>query len=162
MVGLQWCVMMKERGIIRTSWPTWGVIMSDTQAIRVLIAKIGLDGHDRGAKVVVRGLRQEGMQVIYTGIRQSPETVVALAAEEAVDVLGVSILSGAHLELLPKVIDGLKEKNMDKLVVIVGGIIPEEDRLLLETMGVRAVFGPGTSLGEIAGVIRKEVQGQTV
>ena len=151
-----------EPSIIATSWLTWNIIMSDTQAIRVLIAKIGLDGHDRGAKVVVRGLRQEGMQVIYTGIRQSPKAVVALAAEEAVDVLGVSILSGAHMELFPQVIAELKEKNMHKLVVIVGGIIPEEDRRLLETMGVRAVFGPGTSLGEIAGVIRKEVQGQTV
>jgi methylmalonyl-CoA mutase C-terminal domain/subunit len=123
--------------------------------IRVLIAKPGLDGHDRGAKVVARALRDAGMEVIYTGIRQTPEMIVAAALQEDVDVIGLSSLSGAHLELFADVMNGLGEKGMEKVIVVTGGIIPEDDIPALEAMGIRAVFGPGTSTAEIVEIIRK-------
>lgn len=125
--------------------------------IRVLIAKPGLDGHDRGAKVVARALRDAGMEVIYTGIRQTPEMIVETALQEDVDVIGLSSLSGAHLELFSAVIAGLKEKDMENVAVIAGGIIPEDDIPELEKLGVKAVFGPGTPTPEIAEAIRKLV-----
>ena len=130
--------------------------MPETGKIRVLIAKPGLDGHDRGAKVVARALRDAGMEVIYTGIRQTPEMVVATAVQEDVDVVGLSILSGAHLELFPAIIEGLRKKGMGDVMVIAGGVIPTEDMAALKQMGVKAVFGPGTSTEQIAEFIKKE------
>jgi methylmalonyl-CoA mutase, C-terminal domain len=123
--------------------------------IRVLVAKPGLDGHDRGAKVVARALRDAGMEVIYTGIRQTPEMIVQAALQEDVDIIGLSCLSGAHLELFADVMAGLGEKGMDKVTVVAGGIIPEEDIPALEKMGIRAVFGPGTKTADIVEAIRK-------
>jgi len=124
--------------------------------IRVLLAKPGLDGHDRGAKVVARALRDAGMEVIYTGIRQTPEMIVEAAIQEDVDVIGLSILSGAHLELFPPIIDGLAKKGREDVLVIAGGIVPEDDIPALQQMGVKAVFGPGTSTQDIIRFIQKE------
>ena len=117
--------------------------------IRVLVAKPGLDGHDRGAKVIARALCDAGMEVIYTGIRQTPRMVVQAAAQEDVSVLGLSILSGAHMELLPEIMRLLGEQGMDDVLVVLGGIVPEEDREELSQIGVSAVFGPGTSTNDI-------------
>ena len=117
--------------------------------IRVLVAKPGLDGHDRGAKVVARALRDAGMEVIYTGLRQSPEDIVAAAIEEDVDAIGLSCLSGAHMTLFPEVVRLLKQKKAAEIVVAGGGIIPPEDVAKLKKAGLKGVFGPGTSLAEI-------------
>ena len=125
--------------------------------VRVLVAKPGLDGHDRGAKIIARALRDAGMEVIYTGIRQTPEMVVEAALQEDVDVIGLSILSGAHMVLFPQILDGLHENDMDDVSVIAGGIIPEADRLALEKLGLKAVFGPGTSTSEIVSFVRNLV-----
>ena len=127
------------------------------QKVRVLVAKPGLDGHDRGAKVVARALRDAGVEVIYTGIRQTPEMIVKAALQEDVDVLGLSILSGAHTELFPIIMEQLKQKGMGNLLVIAGGIIPEDDIPALQGAGVKAVFGPGTPTAEIIGFIKKEL-----
>ncbi len=124
--------------------------------IRVLLAKPGLDGHDRGAKVVARALRDAGMEVIYTGIRQTPDMIVEAAMQEDADVVGLSILSGAHLELFPPIIEGLRKKGRDDIMVIAGGIIPEGDIPALQQMGIKAVFGPGTSTEDIISFIQKE------
>ena len=124
--------------------------------IRVLIAKPGLDGHDRGAKIVARALRNAGMEVIYTGIRQTPDMIVAAALQEDVNVIGLSCLSGAHVELFTDVINGLKKNNLQDVNVIAGGIIPEDDIPALQEMGVAAVFGPGTSTQDIVRFIQKE------
>jgi len=126
--------------------------------IRVLLAKPGLDGHDRGAKVVARALRDAGMEVIYTGIRQTPEMIVEAALQEDVDVLGLSILSGAHTTLFPRIMQLLKAKGMDDILVVVGGIIPDNDRPLMEELGIKGVFGPGTSTQEIVEFIEKQVR----
>jgi methylmalonyl-CoA mutase C-terminal domain/subunit len=128
--------------------------MADEQKIRVLVAKPGLDGHDRGAKVVARALRDYGMEVIYTGLRQTPEMIAQSALQEDVDVVGVSILSGAHLELFPVIVEQLKEKGLDDAVVVAGGIIPEEDHDALRKMGVAGIFGPGAPTSDIADFIR--------
>ena len=125
--------------------------------IRVLVAKPGLDGHDRGAKVVARALRDAGMEVIYTGIRQTPEMIVEAAVQEDVDVIGLSILSGAHGELFPLIMEGLRKKGRDDALVIAGGIIPEDDIPTLQQMGIKAVFGPGTPTGDIINFIQKEL-----
>jgi len=125
--------------------------------IRVLVAKPGLDGHDRGAKVVARALRDAGMEVIYTGIRQTPDMIVEAAIQEDADVVGLSILSGAHLELFPAVTEGLRKKGREDVLIIAGGIIPEDDIPSLKQIGVRAVFGPGTSTEDIISFIRKEL-----
>jgi methylmalonyl-CoA mutase, C-terminal domain len=125
--------------------------------IRVLVAKPGLDGHDRGAKVVARALRDAGMEVIYTGIRQTPEMIVEAALQEDVDVVGLSILSGAHMALCPRVVDLLQAQDMADVVVLVGGIIPDDDVAPLKALGVKGVFGPGTSTGEIVAFIRGQV-----
>lgn len=125
--------------------------------IRVLIAKPGLDGHERGAHVVVYGLRDEGFEVIYTGIRQSPEQIVSAAVQEDVDVIGLSILSGAHISLTKKVMQSLKAKEVDDILVIVGGIIPDEDKKTLEKMGVGGVFTSGTKIKDIAAFIREKI-----
>ena len=128
--------------------------------IRVLVAKPGLDGHDRGAKVIARALRDAGMEVVYTGIRQTPEMIVEAALQEDVEVIGLSILSGAHLALFPKIFDGLRSNGMDDVIVVAGGIIPDDDRAALESMGVAAVFGPGTPTSDIADFIRGAVNGK--
>lgn len=129
-----------------------------SRTIRVLVAKPGLDGHDRGAKVIARALRDSGMEVIYTGIRQTPQMIAQAAAQEDVDVLGLSILSGAHMELLPGVMELLHEQGLDDLLVVVGGIIPEEDRQTLLDLGISGVFGPGTSTSEIVEFIESKMQ----
>lgn len=121
--------------------------------IRVLVAKIGLDGHDRGAKVIATALRDAGMEVIYTGLRQTPEMVVNAALQEDVDAIGVSILSGAHNTVFPKVMSLMKEKQMDDVLLTGGGIIPEEDMDILREQGVGKLFAPGTSTSEIADYI---------
>jgi methylmalonyl-CoA mutase C-terminal domain/subunit len=126
--------------------------------IKVLIAKPGLDGHDRGAKVLARGLRDEGFEVIYTGLRQTPEMVVSAALQEDVDVVGLSILSGAHMTLLPRICAGLRERGLGDILVAAGGIIPDEDIPALQEAGVAAVFGPGTTIGEVAEFIRARVR----
>ena len=130
-----------------------------TRVIRVLVAKPGLDGHDRGAKIIARALRDDGMEVIYTGIRQTPEMIVEAALQEDVNVIGLSILSGAHMQLFPKIVEGLSENGMDDVLLVAGGIIPEDDREALEQLGIRGVFGPGTSTGEIIAFIRAELGG---
>ncbi len=127
------------------------------QKIRVLIAKPGLDGHDRGAKVIARSLRDAGMEVIYTGLRQTPEMIVEASLQEDVDAVGLSILSGAHNALVPRVITLLRENDMGDVPVFVGGIIPSEDTVALIDAGVTAVFGPGTRMDVIAATIRKAV-----
>ena len=129
-----------------------------SRIIRVLVAKPGLDGHDRGAKVIARALRDSGMEVIYTGIRQTPQMIAQAAAQEDVDVLGLSILSGAHMELLPGVMELLHEQGLDDILVVVGGIIPEEDRQTLIDLGISGVFGPGTSTTEIVEFIESKMQ----
>ncbi|MBN1136815.1 MAG: cobalamin B12-binding domain-containing protein [Anaerolineae bacterium] len=125
--------------------------------IRVLIAKPGLDGHDRGAKVIARALRDAGMEVIYTGIRQTPEMIAEAALQEDVDVVGLSILSGAHMALFPRIVGLLKENGPDDVLVVAGGIIPDEDVPALNEMGVKGVFGPGTPTDEIVDFIREQV-----
>lgn len=126
--------------------------------IRVLIAKPGLDGHDRGAKVVARALRDAGMEVIYTGLRQTPEQIVETAIQEDVDVIGLSILSGAHTHLFPKVMELLKESNIEDIVVIGGGVIPEEDIPELRKVGIAGIFTPGTDTRDIIKFIRQKVK----
>ena len=128
--------------------------------IRVLVAKPGLDGHDRGAKIIARALRDAGMEVIYTGIRQTPEMIVEAALQEDVDVIGLSILSGAHMELFPRILQGLKENEMDDVAVIAGGIIPDADRSALEALGVRSIFGPGAATSEIVEAVRQAAEGR--
>ena len=125
--------------------------------IRVLVAKLGLDGHDRGAKIIARALRDAGMEVIYTGIRQTPEAVVSVAVQEDVDVVGLSILSGAHLELFPILMEGLRQAGMSDMLVIAGGIIPEDDVPMVKQMGVAEVFGPGTFTADIIDCIHKHL-----
>jgi methylmalonyl-CoA mutase, C-terminal domain len=124
--------------------------------IRVLVAKPGLDGHDRGAKVIARALRDAGMEVIYTGLRQTPEMIVNAALQEDVQAIGLSILSGAHNAIVPRVMELLKEKHMDDVIVLVGGIIPDEDAEQLKRLGVAAVFQPGASLEAIVDFIRNK------
>ncbi len=126
--------------------------------IKVLIAKPGLDGHDRGAKVLARGLRDEGLEVVYTGLRQTPEMVVTAALQEDADVVGLSILSGAHMTLLPRICTLLREKGLDDVLVTAGGIIPDADIPDLTQAGIAAVFGPGTTISEVAAFIRAHVR----
>jgi methylmalonyl-CoA mutase C-terminal domain/subunit len=126
--------------------------------IRVLVGKPGLDGHDRGAKVIARALRDSGMEVIYTGIRQSPQMIAQAASQEDVDVIGMSILSGAHLEILPEIMSLLKDQGMDDVIVVVGGIIPEVDRQPLKDLGIAEIFGPGTTTGSIVEFIQEKIK----
>lgn len=125
--------------------------------IRVLIAKPGLDGHDRGAKLIARTLRDSGMEVIYTGLRQSPEMITTAALQEDVDVIGLSILSGAHMGLVPRILERMKAEGLNDVLVFVGGIIPEEDMPVLLAMGVTAVYGPGTTTQQVVEDIRRYV-----
>ncbi len=128
--------------------------------IRVLIAKPGLDGHDRGAKLIARALRDAGMEVIYTGLRQTPQMITTAALQEDVDLVGISILSGAHMTLVPQVMENLKVAGLGDVAVFVGGIIPEEDWPVLQQMGVRAVYGPGTTTQQVIDDVRRLVPGQ--
>ena len=123
--------------------------------IRVLVAKPGLDGHDRGAKVVARGLRDAGMEVIYTGIRQTPEMIAEAALQEDVDVIGLSIHSGAHLDLFPRIVQALRDRGVIDTPIIAGGIIPPQDHAALRDLGITKVFGPGTPLTQIISAIRE-------
>ncbi len=132
------------------------------QKLRVLIAKPGLDGHDRGAKVVARALRDAGMEVIYTGLRQTPEMIAEAALQEDVQVVGLSILSGAHLALVPRIVDLLRANGQNDILIFVGGIIPEEDVPELLKMGVHAVYGPGTPTGKIIAEIRSSFSKELV
>ncbi len=125
--------------------------------IRVLVAKPGLDGHDRGAKVIARALRDAGMEVVYTGIRQTPEMIVEAALQEDVDVVGMSILSGAHMALFPRVMELLRQNDMGDVLVVAGGIIPDEDVPALNEMGIGGVFGPGSPTQDIVAFIREHV-----
>jgi methylmalonyl-CoA mutase, C-terminal domain len=129
--------------------------------IRVVIAKPGLDGHDRGAKVIARGLRDAGMEVIYTGLRQSPQQIVSAALQEDADVIGLSILSGAHNHICPEVTRLLKEKGIDDVLVVVGGIIPDADVAALNAAGVQGVFTPGTPMQDIVDFITRHVRART-
>jgi methylmalonyl-CoA mutase C-terminal domain/subunit len=126
--------------------------------IRVVIAKPGLDGHDRGAKVIARALRDAGMEVIYTGLRQTPEQIVAAALQEDADVIGLSILSGAHMHICPRVMELLKERNLDDVLVVVGGIIPDVDIPKLQGAGVKGIFLPGTPMQQIIDFIHAHVR----
>jgi methylmalonyl-CoA mutase C-terminal domain/subunit len=128
------------------------------KTIRVLVAKPGLDGHDRGAKVIARALRDAGMEVVYTGIRQTPEMIAEAALQEDVDVIGMSILSGAHMALFPKVIELLREYGMDDVLIVAGGIIPDEDVPALKALGIQGIFGPGTTTDRIVEFIRGHAQ----
>lgn len=126
--------------------------------IRVLVAKPGLDGHDRGAKVIARALRDAGMEVIYTGLRQTPEMIVNAALQEDVQVIGLSILSGAHNAIVPRVMAMLREKEMDDVVVVVGGTVPDDDAARLKELGVAAVFQPGAALDDIVAYVKSAVR----
>jgi methylmalonyl-CoA mutase C-terminal domain len=128
------------------------------QKIRVLIAKPGLDGHDRGAKVIARALRDAGMEVIYTGLRQTPEMIATAALQEDVDAVGLSILSGAHMTLVPRVLELLKANGQGELCVFVGGIIPDEDARQLRNMGIKAVYGPGTPTSQVIAELQQILQ----
>ncbi len=130
--------------------------------IRVLVAKPGLDGHDRGAKVVARALRDAGMEVIYTGIRQTPEMIVEAALQEDVDVIGLSILSGAHMALFPRIVELMRENGLDDVLVIAGGIIPDEDIPQLKGLGISGIFGPGTSTQDIVAFINENARRASV
>ena len=129
--------------------------------IRVLVAKPGLDGHDRGAKIIARALRDAGMEVVYTGLRQTPEMIAAAALQEDVDAVGISILSGAHNTLCPRIVNLLREQGMDDCLVLVGGIVPQEDIPRLKEQGVAEIFLPGTSTEDIVKFLREKVQPRT-
>ena len=135
-----------------------GIMAEPERIIRVLVAKPGLDGHDRGAKVIARALRDAGMEVVYTGIRQTPRMIVETALQEDVDVIGLSILSGAHMVLFPEIIAGLRENGMEDVLLVAGGIIPLEDQPELREMGLRGIFGPGASTGDIVSYIQETVE----
>jgi methylmalonyl-CoA mutase C-terminal domain/subunit len=128
------------------------------EKIRVVIAKPGLDGHDRGAKVIARALRDAGMEVIYTGLRQTPEQIVGAALQEDADVIGLSILSGAHMHICPRVVELLKEQGLEDVLVVVGGIIPDVDIARLNEIGIRGVFIPGTPMQDIVDFINKNAR----
>ena len=144
MLNLNW-----EDGVIR-------------QRTRVLVAKPGLDGHDRGAKVIARAFRDAGMEVIYTGLRQTPESIAETALQEDVAVVGLSILSGAHMTLVPRVLESLKQLGLEGVLVLVGGVIPESDAEALRTQGVDGVFGPGTSMEEVIGFVQEAIEDRRV
>ena len=128
------------------------------RTIRVVVAKVGLDGHDRGAKIIARALRDAGMEVIYTGLRQTPEMIAAAALQEDVDAVGVSILSGAHNTLCPRIVQLLREKGLDDCLVLVGGIVPREDITRLKEVGIAEVFLPGTSTEDIVSFLKENVR----
>jgi methylmalonyl-CoA mutase C-terminal domain/subunit len=131
--------------------------MNQTRKIRVVIAKAGLDGHDRGAKIIARALRDAGMEVIYTGLHQTPEQIVETAIQEDADAVGISILSGAHMTLIPRILDGLKENGVEDVLVLVGGTIPKPDIEQLKAQGVAEVFTPGAPVSEIVDFLKSHV-----
>jgi methylmalonyl-CoA mutase C-terminal domain/subunit len=131
-----------------------------TRPLRVLVAKPGLDGHDRGAKIIARALRDAGMEVIYTGIRQTPEMIVEASIQEDVDAILLSILSGAHLALFPRIMELLQQNNVDDVLVVAGGILPDEDIPTIKALGIKGCFGPGTSTEEIIRFVRENVQSE--
>lgn len=141
-------------------WCEMTAVATKAKKIRVLMAKAGLDGHDRGVKVVARALRDAGMEVIYTGLHNTPEQVVTAALQEDVDVIGVSILSGAHMTIFPRIVQLLKEQKMEDVILMGGGIIPDDDKEELKKLGVREIFGPGASTQDIVEFIRRETQKQ--
>jgi methylmalonyl-CoA mutase, C-terminal domain len=134
--------------------------MAEERKIRVLVAKPGLDGHDRGAKVIARALRDAGMEVVYTGIRQTPQMIVEAAIQEDVDAILMSILSGAHMAIFPKVMESLKENGVDDVLVMAGGILPDEDIPAIEEMGIRGNFGPGTPMSTIIAFVKENVRAE--
>ena len=136
--------------------------MTDSPPLRVLIAKPGLDGHDRGAKVIARALRDAGFEVIYTGIRQTPEMIAEAALQEDVDAIGLSILSGAHMTLFPRIMEELRKRGLDDVIVWAGGIIPEADMPRLRALGIQAVFGPGSPTSETIEFLRKTQRPEAV
>jgi len=144
------------------AWYSSAVMEPGTTPIRVLVAKPGLDGHDRGAKVIARALRDAGMEVIYTGLRQTPEMIVNAALQEDVDCVGLSILSGAHNAIVPRVTALLQERGAGDVLVVLGGTIPEQDAEFLKSQGVAAIFGPGTSLETVVRFIRENVKAKGV
>jgi methylmalonyl-CoA mutase, C-terminal domain len=150
----QWCATKSQ---LNNHVAVVGKSFMSERKIRVLVAKPGLDGHDRGAKVIARALRDAGMEVIYTGLRQTPEMIAAAALQEDVDAVGVSILSGAHNTLCPRIVQLLRERGMDDCLVIVGGIIPQEDIARLKEQGVSEIFLPGTSTEEIVKFLKHRV-----
>lgn len=127
------------------------------RAYRILIAKPGLDGHDRGAKVIARALRDAGMEVIYLGLRQTPEMIVEAALQEDADAIGISILSGAHMTLLPRIVELLRQNGMNDVMLFAGGIIPDEDVPALKEIGVRGIFGPGTNVGDVITFVHEQL-----
>jgi methylmalonyl-CoA mutase C-terminal domain/subunit len=136
------------------------VNLGQERRIRVVIAKPGLDGHDRGAKVIARALRDAGMEVVYTGLRQTPEQIVATAAQEDADVIGLSILSGAHLHVCPRVVELLRAQGLEDVTVLVGGIIPDADVPALHALGIRGIFVPGSPTRDIVAFITRAVEGR--
>ena len=136
-------------------------MQSRTTPIRVLVAKPGLDGHDRGAKIIARALRDAGMEVIYTGLRQTPEMIVSAAIQEDVDCIGLSILSGAHNVIVPRIMSLLKEQDAEDILLVLGGTIPDEDAAALKSAGVAAIFGPGTPLETTVAFIRENTQSRS-
>jgi methylmalonyl-CoA mutase C-terminal domain/subunit len=132
--------------------------LQESRRIRVLVAKPGLDGHDRGAKVVARSLRDAGMEVIYGGLRQTPEMIVETAIQEDVDVIGLSILSGAHMAVFERVTELARQEGLDRVLIVAGGIIPDADVAAVKAMGIDAIFGPGTSVFDIVDYIRSHVR----
>jgi methylmalonyl-CoA mutase C-terminal domain/subunit len=138
-----------------------GICMSKERKIRVLIAKPGLDSHDRGAKIVARALRDAGMEVIYTGLRQTPEQIAETALQEDVDVIGLSILSGAHTTLFPRIMELIKEKGLNDVMIFAGGIIPEEDVSQMKKLGIKEIFGPGTPTEALVKFVKENVPKRT-
>ena len=132
--------------------------MNSERKIRVIVAKPGLDSHDRGAKIVARAFRDAGMEVIYTGLRQTPEQIVETALQEDVDVIGLSILSGAHMSLFPRIMDLIRKKDLQDILVFAGGIIPNEDIPALKKIGIKEVFGPGTRTDDLVNFVRENVR----
>ena len=153
-----WCRLSLRPEPLRGADYSLHVTDAAIRPIKVLIAKPGLDGHDRGAKVLARGLRDEGFEVVYTGLRQTPEMVATAALQEDVDVVGLSILSGAHMTLVPRITALLRDRGMDDVLVTVGGIIPDDDIPALKDAGVAEVFGPGTTIREVADFLRANVR----
>src|SRR5215211_7294659 len=137
--------------------PSFTLPMSARRKIRIVIAKPGLDGHDRGAKIIARALRDAGMEVIYTGLHQTPEQIVETAIQEDADAVGISILSGAHMTLVPRIVDGLRENGLDDVLVVVGGTIPGDDADELKQQGVAEVFGPGATTTDIVDFLKSKV-----
>ena len=140
--------------------PTTNVVtnMAPERPIRVLVAKPGLDGHDRGAKVITRGLRDAGMEVIYTGLHQTPEMIIEAALQEDVDCIALSILSNAHMAIFPKIMELIKENKMEDVLIYAGGIIPDDDIKAIKALGIQAVFGPGTTIEETVNFIKNSVR----